>query len=118
MELMSEDIRNAWRPGSAELVTKLLESFVNETTHAPDFSHVTKSSIAFILRVHLSPVFDSDPVFNIPTSEIYWLFGNQLFLTCNSSLKSGASDEHGYGHQSPLQYGANDEHGCGHHSPL
>ena len=70
------------------------------------------------MRVHLLPEFDSDRVFNIPTCEIDYLFGNQLFLTCTSSLMFGASDEHGYGHQSPLQYGINYEHGYGHHSPL
>ena len=40
-------------------------------------------------------------------------FVNELFLTCISSLEYGASDEHGYGHQSPLQDRASDEHGYG-----
>ena len=53
-----------------------------------------------------------------PLAEMTSSFVNELFLTCISSLEYGASDEHGYGHQSPLQDRASDEHGYGHQSPL
>ena len=102
---------------------------MNETTRGPKVCHVTKTSLALIFRLNaclfclfLFPdfflsVFTEYSTFS-PLAEMTSSFVNELFLTCISSLEYGASDEHGYGHQSPLQDRASDEHGYGHQSPL
>ena len=94
---------------------------MNETTRGLKVCHVTKSPLALIFHLNalcffldfFLSVFTEYSTFS-PLGEMTSSFVNELFLTCISSLEYGASDEHGYGHQSRLKYGAIDEHGYRH----